>query len=119
MNPSRDFLCPSGYLGASQLLDLSAPPTGIFCYNDRVAMGVYDALHERGVRIPDDVAVVGFDNQEVIAAHLRPPLSTMALPHYDMGFWGVKYLLSHHHRRRQPSPDRRAIECPYVERLSV
>jgi LacI family transcriptional regulator len=52
-------------------------------------MGVYDALHERGIRIPDDIAVIGFDNQEVIAAHLRPPLSTMALPHYEMGFWGV------------------------------
>ena len=59
--------------------------TAVYCYNDRMAMGLYDGLREHGLSIPDDMAVVGFDNQEVIAAHLRPPLSTVSLPHYELG----------------------------------
>ena len=58
-----------GFLAAQTLLDLPEPPTAIFCANDRMAMGAYDAIKERGLRIPHDVAVIGFDNQEVIAAY--------------------------------------------------
>jgi LacI family transcriptional regulator len=67
--------------------------TAVYCYNDRMAMGLYDGLREQGLSIPDDMAVVGFDNQEVIAAHLRPPLSTVSLPHYELGAAGVRMLL--------------------------
>ena len=56
-------------------------------------MGAYDALKEKGLTIPDQVAVVGFDNREVIAAHMRPPLTTVALPYFEMGYWAVEYLL--------------------------
>ena len=69
-----------GYTAASALLDLADPPTALFCANDRMAMGAYDAIKERGLRIPNDVAVIGFDNQELIAAYLRPGLTTVALP---------------------------------------
>jgi LacI family transcriptional regulator len=110
-----------GYGGASRLLDLppGQRPTALFAYNDRVAMGVYAAASERGLRVPEDLAVVGFDNQEVISAHLRPPLSTIALPHYEMGWWGVNYLLSSIMRRRSAPPVQHRVACPYVERLSV
>ena len=64
----------------AELLDLDEAPTAIFCGNDRMAMGAYDAIKERGLSIPGDVAVVGFDNQELIAAYLRPRLTTIALP---------------------------------------
>lgn len=106
-----------GYERAVELLALATPPTAFFCGNDRVAMGAYEAIKERGLRIPEDVAVVGFDNQEVIAANLRPALSTMALPHYEMGQWAVKQLL-------QPpidggKPPHVLLSCPYVERLSL
>lgn len=80
-----------GYAAGLDLPELGV--TGVFCHNDRVAMGVYDALRDRGLRVPDDVSVVGFDNQEVIAAHLRPPLSTVALPHYELGVLGVRLLM--------------------------
>ena len=63
-------------------------------------MGLYDALRERGVRVPDHLSVVGFDNQEVIAAHLHPGLTTVALPQYDLGVLGVRMLL-------EPSSDRK------------
>ena len=87
----------------------------MFCHNDRMAMGLYDGLRERGLSIPEDIAVVGFDNQEVIAAHLRPPLSTVALPHYELGAAGVRMLLGIDEAPGDPAK----IHCPTVERASV
>ena len=99
-------------------MTLADPPTAIFCGTDRTAMGVYDALKEMGLRIPEDVAVIGFDNQELIAAYLRPALSTMALPHYEMGRWAIQQLLEH--PQVQPeNPVQEKIICPYIERASV
>ena len=87
----------------------------MYCYNDRMAMGLYDGLREHGLSIPEDIAVVGFDNQEVIAAHLRPPLSTVSLPHYELGAAGVRMLLG-----LEDAPEGAAkIYCPTVERTSV
>ncbi|MFT3974134.1 MAG: LacI family DNA-binding transcriptional regulator [Amaricoccus sp.] len=60
-------------------------PDTILCGNDRVALEVYGALRANGVRIPDDIAVVSFDNQTDIARRLDPPLTTMALPHREIG----------------------------------
>jgi LacI family transcriptional regulator len=91
------------------------PPSALFCGNDRTAMGAYQALKERGFRIPQDVAVIGFDNQEVIAAYLRPSLSTMALPHYEMGQWAVQYLLEH----GNGGTKHEKLKCPYVARESA
>ena len=80
-----------GYRVADALLATDA--TGVFCYNDRTAMGLYDALRERTVDVPSQMSVVGFDDQEVIAKHLHPPLSTVALPQYELGVQGVRELL--------------------------
>ncbi|MDX1992406.1 MAG: LacI family DNA-binding transcriptional regulator [bacterium] len=107
-----------GYQEAHHLLDLADPPTAIFCGNDRVAMGTYDALKERGLRIPDDVAVIGFDNQEIIAAYLRPALSTLELPHYVMGQKAVQFLLSEPTNGATKHAQIR-LPCPYIERASV
>lgn len=90
--------------------------TAVFCHNDRVAMGLYDGLRERGLRIPDDIAVIGFDNQDVIAAHLRPPLSTVALPHYELGAAGVRTLLG---LESPATGARQLIACPSIPRESV
>ena len=81
-----------------------------------MAMGLYDGLREHGLSIPDDLAVVGFDNQEVIAAHLRPPLSTVSLPHYELGAAGVRMLLG---LEEPPTSGPAKIHCPAVERNSV
>lgn len=108
-----------GYRGALKLMRLQEPPTALFCFNDRMAMGAYDALRKLGLTIPDDVAVMGFDNQEIIAAHLYPPLSTMQLPHYEMGQWAMRYLLEHGGDAAGLPLVHETIECTFVERSSV
>jgi len=79
-------------------------------------MGLYDAVRERGLQIPRDLAVVGFDDQEVISAHVRPPLSTVALPHYEMGAAGVRLLLG---IDESPASNPLLIECPPIYRGSI
>jgi LacI family transcriptional regulator, galactose operon repressor len=100
-----------------ELMALPVPPTAIFCGNDRTAMGCYSALSELGLRIPDDVAVVGFDNQLDIASGLWPPLTTVQLPHYGMGKWAVEYLMA---AKNAPAESiQHKLDCPLVERESA
>ncbi len=68
-------------------------PTAIFCFNDQVAMGVYQAAEALGLEVPRDCSVVGVDDLEVVAAALEPGLTTMALPHREMGRWAMTALL--------------------------
>lgn len=106
-----------GYAGTMELMQLAEPPTAIFCFNDRMAMGAYDALRKFGRLIPDHVAVIGFDDEELIAAHLYPPLTTVKLPHYAMGRWAVNFLMEH--AGTTLPPIQHVIECPLVTRASV
>ncbi|MGJ9402279.1 LacI family DNA-binding transcriptional regulator [Arthrobacter sp. KK5.5] len=76
------------------LVGLDDPPTAIFCGNDRTAWGAYRALEARGLRIPDDCSIVGFDNQETTAPHLDPGLTTVELPFEDMARRAIDLLLS-------------------------
>lgn len=102
---------------ARKLMELPNPPTAIFCGNDRTALGCYGALSDLGLRIPHDVAVVGFDNFQDISGGVWPPLTTVQLPHYEMGKWAVEYLLSPKDNQREPI--QHMIDCPLVERESV
>ena len=61
------------------------PPDAVICGNDKIARGVIDALRERGVRVPADVAVVGFDNWEIVAEETRPPLSSVDMNLRELG----------------------------------
>ncbi|MEO8242701.1 MAG: LacI family DNA-binding transcriptional regulator [bacterium] len=107
----------SGYQGTHALMALPAPPTAIFCANDMMAVGCLEALKERGLAIPGDVAVIGFDDRE-IAQFTRPPLTTLILPHCDMGTTAAEYLIDH--AAGLPArPAQMKVECPLVERQSV
>lgn len=68
-------------------------PTAVFCFNDQMAMGVYQAAAARGLRVPQDCSVIGVDDLELVAAALEPGLTTIALPHRQMGRWGMSTLL--------------------------
>lgn len=106
-----------GYDGAVSLMQLPDPPTAIFCFNDRMAIGAYDALRKAGSSIPDDVAIIGFDDEELISAHLYPPLTTVRLPHYEMGEWAVNFLSDHGDGPLPPV--QHLIDCPLIPRASV
>lgn len=110
-----------GYEAACEILDRypeGQRPTALFCLNDRMAMGAYDAIKERGLTIPGDIAVIGFDNQELIAAYLRPKLTTVALPFEKMGALGVRTLAAL--TAGQPiTADQQLVDCPLLERSSV
>lgn len=70
----------TGHAAAARLWGPGGPkPDAVFCGNDQIARGVVDALRERGLAVPDDVAVVGFDNWELVARETRPPLSSVDL----------------------------------------
>lgn len=108
-----------GYRFAHALMALASAPTALFCGNDRTAWGAYNALAELNLRIPDDVAVIGFDNQVIIAEALRPPLTTMALPHYEIGRRAATLLLEQITSDKIPSASSTVVACPLVERRSI
>lgn len=118
--PAPVATAAGGLEAAGRLLDLPAGvrPTAIFCFNDRVAMGAYRAARHRGLEIPSDLSVVGYDDQQNIAAALDPPLTTVALPHYDMGRWAMEVVLG---LREPPTDDDGVLlmPCPLVRRDSV
>lgn len=84
----------AGFAATRAMLDRPDRPTGVFCFNDRVAMGAYGAAASLGLRIPDDVSIVGFDNQIDIGDGLFPGLTTIELPHYEMGEWAANQLFA-------------------------
>ena len=81
-----------GHAAVGALLDSGVRPRALICANDRVALGAYQALHQRGLRIPEDVSVVSFDNSD-LAAWLLPGLSSVDLPYYEMGRLSVRLLV--------------------------
>lgn len=77
-----------------RLLNLPQPPTVLCCGNDRMALRVHGILRSRGVRVPDDISVAGYDNYRVIAETLYPPLTTVELPYLAMGVRAAQRLQS-------------------------
>ncbi|MFG3340697.1 LacI family DNA-binding transcriptional regulator [Glycomyces sp. NPDC048151] len=111
-----------GYALAREALDRPDRPTALFCYNDRMAMGAYRAAAELSLDIPNDLSIVGFDNQELIAANLFPGLTTVALPHYEMGEWAVEklvHLLSGDAEDTAAPDGPTRLPCPLIVRGSV
>lgn len=104
-----------GFDNALALMTGPRPPTAIFCANDRTAWGTYQALAQLGLSIPNDVSLVGFDNQETLAPHLRPGLTTLELPFLEMGRRAVELLLG----GAECDGSTEYFECPLVERDSV
>ncbi|MBG6184248.1 LacI family transcriptional regulator [Arthrobacter sp. CAN_A214] len=81
----------SGFQAGSQLLALAEPPTAIFAASDQMALGVYEAARQRGLRVPDDLSVVGFDDLPE-AGWAAPPLTTVRQPLAEMGVLAARTL---------------------------
>ena len=107
----------AGYEQTLMLMRLVDPPTAIFCGNDLMALGCYEALRELNLRIPEDVSVMGYDDRE-IAQFTHPPLTTVLLPHFEMGAQAAEYIIDHA-ATPKARPLQLKIECPLVERSSV
>jgi LacI family transcriptional regulator len=88
-----DFLSPTGYRETLVLLGQAKPPTAIFVCADQMALGAYEALYERGLRVPDDVSIVGFDDLKEARWGI-PPLTTVRQPLAEMAGMGARMLLS-------------------------
>lgn len=93
-----------------QLLALDRPPDAVFCFNDLLALGAMRALHEAGCRIPEDVAVMGFDDIEE-ARFAIPSLTTIAPDKQQMGELAVSFLLGRIEGTRTVPPER--VEVPF------
>ncbi len=87
-----DFLRESGYQGGKRFLKMAEPPTAIFATNDYMALGAYQAISEEGVRIPEEMALVGFNDIE-FSAMKGIELTTIGQKKYEMGAIAVKTLV--------------------------
>jgi LacI family transcriptional regulator len=88
-----NFMSGTGYDETVALLDLPTPPTAMFVCSDQMALGAYEALYERGMRVPDDMSIVGFDDLDE-ARWAVPPLTTVRQPLTEMAGTATRMLLS-------------------------
>lgn len=108
-----------GYAAFKRLQALDQPPTAICCFCDRIAMGVYEAAKEAGLKIPRDLSVIGFDN-ESYSGDMLPPLTTMELPHADMARYAVEKLAEMIAAPRARHDNHKVkLECEMIVRQSV
>ncbi len=106
-----------GYIEARKMLSETNRPTAIICGNDQVAMQVYAAAASLGLRVPDDLSIMGFDDLRLISETLYPQLTTVALPYFEIGRKAVELSLSAREHDETWVP-RILVPCPLVERQS-
>jgi LacI family transcriptional regulator len=95
---SCDWWPEPAYEAVHEFIAAGPRATAMICLNDRVALGTYQALQEAGLRVPDDMSVVSFDDSD-LATWLRPNLTSIAIPHYELGRRAVERLLAGDHER--------------------
>ena len=104
-----DFSEASGHRAVQELLALPDRPTAIFCANDSMAIGGLAAVHDAGLRVPEDVTVVGFDDIP-LAHYMSPPLSSVHVPVFEMGERAVTRLIAA--LKGEPVSERRHERLP-------
>lgn len=108
----------SGMECGKQLLALDEPPTAVFTGNDEMAVGVYQAVRQAGLRIPEDLSIVGYDDSPM-ATRIWPPLTTVRLPIKYMGRIAVQLLVSNHDRMTMEPPSATSVMPSLVVREST
>lgn len=116
--PGEPYL-PNGYQAGKRMFMGPHPlPTAVFCYNDLVAIGLMNALHELGYDVPGQVSVMGFDNID-IDEYLRIPLTTVQMPAYNIGTSAAHLLVRQIGSKGRPRLEHSVLEHKIVERKSV
>ncbi|NGO70807.1 LacI family DNA-binding transcriptional regulator [Streptomyces boncukensis] len=98
-----DFYHESGFHGGGRLMELPEPPTAVFASSDQMALGAIEALRRRGLRVPEDVSVVGFDDLPEVRWS-APPLTTVRQPLSDMGKVAARMVLREARGEENDSP---------------
>jgi LacI family transcriptional regulator len=120
--PEPEVICgkhtfAGGYESANQALERDRNITAIFAGNDVLAFGCIRAAIENGIRIPDDLSIIGFDNVE-ISQITNPPLTTIDQPKYEIGKAAIEMLLNMMAKDGTPEPEHRVIGVRLIERQS-
>lgn len=113
-----DFRFSGGQAAMRRLLELANPPEAVFAANDLMALGAMEAIRANGLGIPDDVAIVGYDDIP-IAAHTFPPLTTMAIPKKELGYAAAQMVLHQLGKDPTPNPVRRIFAAELIVRQSA
>lgn len=110
---TSDLKLKGGYQSTCQVLNIDNPPTAIFTANSLITLGALNCIHEKKLAIPDDIAVVGFDDMPW-ATSLNPPLTAVAQPTYEMGRTAAELLLG-----RIANKNREIVEIKLKSRLII
>lgn len=112
-----EFTTESGYQMMSLLLNQDDTPTAIFAASDPIAIGALRAIDDHGLKVPDDISIIGFDNIDAVN-YTTPPLTTIYTPSFDMGCLGAQ-LLHQSILHQTPIPAMRIqLPCYLIERES-
>ncbi|MFN8588849.1 MAG: LacI family DNA-binding transcriptional regulator [Candidatus Eisenbacteria bacterium] len=112
-----DFSESAGFRAAQDFLAASQRPSAVFCANDYMAIGLLSALRDEGVRVPQDMAIVGFDDI-AIARYLTPTLTTVRVNACELGERALRQLLPFARARRPADGQREELETSLVVRQS-
>jgi LacI family transcriptional regulator len=110
-----DFLKGSGYLGGKKFLKMNEPPTAIFATNDYMALGTYQAIVEEGTKIPEEIALIGFNDIEFTSMK-GIELTTIGQKKYEMGAMAVKTLVERIEGRKTGSSKEIILEPELIIR---
>jgi LacI family transcriptional regulator len=112
-----NFKQESGSRLTEELLNLASPPTALFCTNNLMTVGALQALRGRGIRIPDDLSLIGYDDMEWWTL-TNPPLTTVAQPVYDLGREAMRLLLERIGAGKPRRPERVILKPELIIRES-
>ncbi len=111
-----NYQADSGYELTLALLASPHRPTALLCGNDRMALGALMALREKGVDVPGEMSLVGYDDQDALVTRISPAITNVRLPFYDMGRWAAERMFGQGVQGLAP---RTYLPCVPVLRESV
>ena len=120
LNEPGNYRFTAGIEAGERLLSLAKPPTAIFCSNDEMAAGVISVAHAKGIAVPGQLSIIGFDDSPT-ATHIWPALSTVRWPIREMGVRAAHTLVPDFLSGtiKAADPDTASLASTFVERQSV